>query len=70
MKKKQRDEDSQKGAVEQDSPKQKSNSSLRGQLGHRSNDPMVKESDSDFPEPGGNPEHTGEQDDERESKGR
>ena len=55
-----RDEDSQKGAVEKESPKQEGNSSLRGQLGHRTNEPMIKESDSDFPEPGGNPEHSGE----------
>jgi len=54
------DADSQKGAVEKESPKQKGNSSLRGQLGHRTNDPMLKDSDSDFPEPGGNPEHSGE----------
>ena len=57
---KHRDSDSQKGAVEKESPRQKGNSSLRGQLGHRTNEPMIKDNDSDFPEPGGNPEHSGE----------
>jgi hypothetical protein len=49
-----------KKAVEKELPKQKGNTSLRGQLGHRTSDPMIKDSDSDFPEPGGNPEHSGE----------
>ena len=31
-----------------------------GQSGHRTEDPLVKSSDSDFPEPGQNEEHTGE----------
>ena len=34
--------------------------SMTGQLGHRSEDELLKEFDSDFPEPGGNPEHSGE----------
>jgi hypothetical protein len=57
-----RDQDQGKGAVEQDerTDKDKTNTSLGGQLGHRTEDPMVKSSDSDFPEPGGNPEHSGE----------
>jgi hypothetical protein len=54
------DSDSAKGAVEQEAPTQHGNSSLRGQLGHRTANEMIKENDSDFPEPGGNPEHTGE----------
>jgi hypothetical protein len=33
---------------------------LQGQQGHRDQDPMLKDADSDFPEPGQNPEHTGE----------
>jgi hypothetical protein len=33
---------------------------LQGQLGHRDPDPMIKSADSDFPEPGGSPEHSGE----------
>jgi hypothetical protein len=54
------DEDAGKGAVEQDRPDEPTNTSLSGQLGHRDRDPLVKSSDSDFPEPGQNEEHTGE----------
>ena len=49
-----------KGAVSQDRPEQKTNVSMRGQAGHRDQDPLLKSSDSDFPEPGKNDEHTGE----------
>ena len=31
---------------------------LAGQLPHRESDPLIKEADSDFPEPGSNPEHS------------
>jgi len=55
-----KDEDCGKGAVESDSPSAPGNSSMSGQLGHRTEDPLVKSSDSDFPEPGENPEHSGE----------
>ena len=55
-----KDQDRVKGAVEQDEPQQPSNTSLQGQLGHRDQDPLLKSSDTDFPEPGGSPEHTGE----------
>lgn len=54
------DEFSGKGAVEQDAPGESTNESLRGQLGHRDQNPLIKNSDSDFPEPGNNEEHTGE----------
>ena len=54
------DQDRGKGAVEQDSREQPSNTSLGGQLPHRTEDAMVKSNDTDFPEPGGNPEHSGE----------
>lgn len=54
------DEDAGKGAVEQDRPEQESNVSLAGQIGHRNQDPLLKANDSDYPEPGQNPEHTGE----------
>ena len=57
---KQRDQDSGKGAVEQEDQNHFGNSSLQGQLGHRDQDPMLKSSDTDFPEPGENPEHSGE----------
>jgi hypothetical protein len=49
-----------KGAVEQDRRSQQTNTSLSGQLPHRTDNPLVKASDSDFPEPGDNEEHTGE----------
>lgn len=54
------DEDAGKGAVEQDRPQQKTNVSQRGQQGHRDQDPLVKSSNSDYPERGQNEEHTGE----------
>lgn len=54
------DEDSGKGAVEQDRPSQKTNVSATGQQGHRDQDPRLQSSGSDFPEPGQNEEHTGE----------
>jgi len=55
-----KDQDAGKGALEQDQPDQPGNTSLRGQLGHRDQNSMLKSSDTDFPEPGGNPEHSGE----------
>lgn len=55
-----RDQDSAKGAVEQNSPDQPTNVSFPGQIGHRDQDPLLKSNDSDYPEPGQNPEHTGE----------
>jgi hypothetical protein len=55
-----KDQDREKGALEQDEPTQTGNTSMRGQLGHRDQDPMLKAADTDFPEPGENPEHTGE----------
>jgi hypothetical protein len=55
-----KDQDREKGAVEQDERTQSGNTSMQGQLGHRDQDPMLKGADTDFPEPGENPEHTGE----------
>ncbi len=55
-----KDQDAGKGAVEQDDRSEPTNTSLKGQLGHRSRNPLVKDNDTDFPEPGGNPEHSGE----------
>jgi hypothetical protein len=55
-----RDEDSGKGAVEQDQPGQETNVSRTGEIGHRNQDALLKSSDSDFPESGQNEEHTGE----------
>ena len=54
------DDDIHKGAFEQDSPEQKAQARFKGQLSHRESDPLIKSSDSDFPEPGGSPEHSGE----------
>ncbi len=56
----QRDEFLHKGALEQETPEQTGNSSLRGQLGHRTEDALIKAADTDFPEPGENVEHSGE----------
>jgi hypothetical protein len=55
-----KDQDREKGAVEQQAPNQETNTSLEGQLGHRDQNPLIKSNDTDFPEPGENPEHTGE----------
>ena len=54
------DPDSAKGAVEQNSPGQPTNTSMEGQLPHRTENPLIKSSDTDYPEPGGNAEHSGE----------
>jgi hypothetical protein len=54
------DEDSGKGAVEDDGRSQPANTSMQGQLGHRDQDPMLKSNDSDYPEPDAGPEHSGE----------
>jgi len=54
------DNDLHKGAFEQDNPQQNAQARFKGQLSHRENDPLIKSSDSDFPEPGGSPEHSGE----------
>ncbi len=54
------DPDGSKGAVEQNSPNQSTNTSMEGQLPHRTSNSIVKSSDTDFPEPGENPEHSGE----------
>ena len=47
-----KDQDLEKGAVEQDERTQRGNTSMQGQLGHRDQDPMLKAADTDFPEPG------------------
>jgi hypothetical protein len=56
---KEKDQDREKGAVEQDERTQAGNTSMKGQLGHRDQDPMLKAADTDFPEPGESPEHSG-----------
>lgn len=59
------DEAVRKGATEDSSPEATPNtpdgkSSLAGQLGHRDQDDLLKENDTDFPEPGAREEHSGE----------
>jgi hypothetical protein len=62
------DQDKSKGATEDENSAQPGNAALQGQLGHRDPDPIIKDADSDFPEPGANPEHSGEPE-ERNTKG-
>jgi hypothetical protein len=47
------DSDLHKGAVEEEI-------STQGQIGHRDEDELLKDADTDFPEPGSSPEHSGE----------
>lgn len=59
------DADESKGVVEDDSQHQpgkphKSQESMAGQLGHRNADDLTSGNDTDFPEPGSSPEHSGE----------
>jgi hypothetical protein len=54
------DQDTAKGATEAEDRKDPGNVGQQAQLGHRDQDPMLKDADSDFPEPGQNPEHSGE----------
>jgi hypothetical protein len=54
------DQDSAKGATETDDPTVPGNPGMQEQIGHRDQDPMLKDGDSDFPEPGQSPEHSGE----------
>jgi hypothetical protein len=56
------DSDVRKGAAEEEMNTQSRTGDPNrcGQLGHRDQDEMLKESDSDFPEPGSSPEHSGQ----------
>jgi hypothetical protein len=54
------DNDLHKGALEDGNPRQNAEARFKGQLSHRESDPLIKASDSDFPEPGASPEHSGE----------
>jgi hypothetical protein len=59
------DEASGKGAVEEDTMPDDTRTnpertSFAGQLGHRDQDEMLKDNDTDFPEPDAEGEHTGE----------
>ncbi len=54
------DQDTAEGRHGNRGPQSRGNAGLQEQLGHRDQDPMLKDADSDFPEPGQNPEHSGE----------
>ncbi len=60
------DNDLHKGATEDNSPRKRgeepaaAHTYLRDQIGHRNADEMMKENDTDYPEPGSNPEHSGQ----------
>jgi hypothetical protein len=55
------DSDIHKGAVEEEtSTPSTGDPNLHNQLGHRDQDEMLKDADTDFPEPGSSPEHSGE----------
>jgi hypothetical protein len=53
------DEAAHKGAVEDDGRDRKPVSSLAGQLGHRDQEQILKDNDTDFPEPDAAAEHSG-----------
>ena len=63
-----KDQDRGKGAVEQDEPWQTGNTSMQGQIGHRDQDSLLKSADTDFPEPGENPAHSGEEEGPKKPK--
>ena len=56
------DSDRGKGSMEPDERNQNGNNSMKGQLPHRNQGPMMDSmldgADSDFPEPGQSPEHS------------
>ena len=59
------DESVHKGAVEDETPapdltRRRSHNSMAGQLGHRDQDEMLKDHDTDYPEPDAEAEHSGE----------
>jgi len=57
-----KDADINKGAIEDVPPDQsqpgESHNRLSNQLPHREHDDEIKDNDTDFPEPGSNPEHS------------
>jgi hypothetical protein len=59
-----KDQDIAKGATETATASGETslpgNSGMQGQLGHRDQNAMLKDADTDFPEPGQSPEHSGE----------
>jgi hypothetical protein len=55
------DPDRAKGATDGDEHHHDGNIGLSEQIGHRDQDTMLKDADTDFPEPGASPEHSGEE---------
>jgi hypothetical protein len=55
-----RDQDAAKGATEEENHNTPGNIGMEKQIGHRDQDSQLKDADSDFPEPGLSPEHSGE----------
>jgi hypothetical protein len=53
------DPDISKGATETVEHSHDGDAGLAGQLGHRDQDPLLKDADTDFPGPGESPEHSG-----------
>jgi hypothetical protein len=52
------DPDRAKGATEGEEHHHDGNAGLADQLGHRDQDPILKDADTDFHEPGNNAEHS------------
>jgi hypothetical protein len=52
------DPDRAKGATEGEEHDHDGNAALTNPLGHRDQDPILKDADSDYPEPGSSPEHS------------
>jgi hypothetical protein len=55
-----RDQDAGKGATEEQDNNTPGNIGMERQIGHRDQDSQLKDADTDFPEPGLSPEHSGE----------
>jgi hypothetical protein len=53
------DEAAGKGAVEDEGGQDEAGPSLSGQLGHRDQEELLKDNDTDFPEPDAEAEHSG-----------
>jgi hypothetical protein len=69
MAKSEHDPDVHKGAIEDDNVNAtERNTSMRGQNPHRGGSPLAAGQDTDYPEPGENPEHTGENEDNPEAE--
>jgi hypothetical protein len=61
------DPDLSKGATEEGAHDHDGNIGMSEQLGHRDQEPLLKDADSDYPEPDAAPEHTGEEIQKRKS---